>query len=101
MLCLALKVIKKTPIGMKAAIAKASIKTAPLTMEALIIKTSVVKVPTANIMITRLYMVGKVVIGKYMLCLYMVGKVVIGKYMLCFTFFLLFCYSFLFLLLPM
>ena len=101
MLCLALKVIKKTPIGMKAAIAKALIKTAPLTMEALIIKTSVVKVPTANIMITRLYMVGKVVIGKYMLCLYMVGKVVIGKYMLCFTFFLLFCYSFLFLLLPM
>ena len=54
-------------IEIKAPKAKALIKTAPLTLRVLIIKASVVKVSTGNIMITRLCMVRKPGIGKYML----------------------------------
>ena len=42
-------------------------KAAPLTLRVLIIKSSVLKVSAGNIMITRLSMVRKPVIGKYML----------------------------------
>lgn len=54
-------------IEIKAPKAKALMKTAPLTLRVLIIKASVLEVSTGNIMITRLCMVRKPVIGKYML----------------------------------
>lgn len=54
-------------IEIKAPKAKALMKTTPLILRVLIIKASVLEVSTGNIMITRLCMERKPLIGKYML----------------------------------